>query len=77
MQSGAANTGDAEANPVSMGHDVNGIGNEVGLHKTHAEHGHDLELLPGRHLQFSKRGQRKAQDNQVESNLHAAANEAE
>lgn len=49
----------------------------MGLHETDAEHGHDLELLPRRHLQFGKRRQGKAQDNQVESNFDAAANEAE
>lgn len=48
----------------------------LGLHEADAEHGHDVDLLLQRHVQFSKQRQGKAQDHQVQTDLDAAADEA-
>jgi len=45
--------------------------------ETDTKHGHDLEFLFLRHVQFGQHGQRQNQNSQVEEDLNAASNEAE
>lgn len=70
----------AQLTPVILGwvvSDETQQGDDECLHETNAEHGHDLHLLPGRHLQLHEHRQRQAQDDQVQRDLQTATDEAE